>query len=148
MNKIIVHCEGEYIYELTETCIVILHAEKNQEKITNKVGVKVRCLTTCPCALEESGGRVSHSQGVDITVMKENGNVIGLLKLIENNVTPTRTLLKRDEEVQLIEKSFKNPLFVEDIARKLGKYADVYVESYESIHKHNAIAFKGEWWTR
>jgi GTP cyclohydrolase FolE2 len=136
-----VHCEGEYIYELTETCTVIIDTEKKNDEIINKVGVRVKCLSVCPCALEESGGRYSHSQGVTVTVMKKDGNILELLKLVEKHVTPTRTLLKRDEEVELIRKAYENPLFVEDIVRKLAEYVD-YVEavSDESIHKHQAIA--------
>jgi len=140
-----IHCEGDYIYELTESCTVIIETEKRDDVIRNMVGVKVRCMSVCPCALTESGNKYSHSQGVTVTVMKEDGKVTDLLNLIESNVTPTRTLLKRDEEVSLIKRAFENPVFVEDIVRKLVKHVDyVYVESEESIHKHKAVAFGGK----
>jgi len=144
-SKITIHCEGDYIYELSETCTVILYTVKENDKITNTIGVKVRCLSSCPCTKEESEGKYTHTQGVNITLMRENGNILDLLRIVEENVTPTRTLLKRNEEVELVKKSYENPLFVEDIVRKLSPLADyVYVESEEAIHKHKAVAEIGE----
>jgi len=140
-EKVEITCEGEYIYGVMEPCTVIIQTTKTGNEVSNLVGVKVTCISACPCALEESKGAHTHTQNVDILAMKENGNAMEILKIIEKYVTPTRELLKRDEEVNTIKKAFENAMFVEDIVRKIEPFVD-YVSclSHESIHKHKAIA--------
>ena len=59
-------------------------------------------------------------------------------------------LLKRPDEKYVTEKAFNNPMFVEDVVRKVAVSAlenrditwfSVGVESFESIHKHSAYAY-------
>ncbi len=59
-------------------------------------------------------------------------------------------LLKRPDEKFVTETAYDNPMFVEDVARKVAQKArehpdiasfSVGVESFESIHKHSAYAF-------
>ena len=59
-------------------------------------------------------------------------------------------LLKRPDEKHVTEQAYDNPMFVEDVVRKVSELAkqheDIYwfsvsVESFESIHKHSAYAY-------
>ena len=59
-------------------------------------------------------------------------------------------LLKRPDEKFVTEEAYANPMFVEDVVRKVSQKAlehediewfSVSVESFESIHKHSAYAF-------
>ena len=59
-------------------------------------------------------------------------------------------LLKRPDEKHVTETAYNNPMFVEDVARKVAESAlshpeiywfSVSVESFESIHKHSAYAY-------
>ena len=61
-----------------------------------------------------------------------------------------RFLLKRPDEKYVTEQAYKNPMFVEDVVRKVAvtvlKHPDITwfsagVESFESIHKHSAYAY-------
>lgn len=136
-------CEGEYIYDLMETCDIILKTSVVDGVTCSLVGVGLICINACPCALSESDNQYTHTQNVMITVFKTDGKITELIDLIESNVTPTRTILKRANEVAVIKQAYENPMFVEDIVRKLSPFVDeVYVEAMESIHKHNATA---EW---
>ena len=60
------------------------------------------------------------------------------------------SLLKRPDEKFVTERAYQNPMFVEDVVRKIAVLAQghpdiawfsVGVESFESIHKHSAYAF-------
>ncbi len=59
-------------------------------------------------------------------------------------------LLKRPDEKYVTEKAYNNPMFVEDVVRKVAVSAlgnpkitwfSASVESFESIHKHSAYAY-------
>jgi GTP cyclohydrolase I len=59
-------------------------------------------------------------------------------------------LLKRPDEKLVTEQAYDNPMFVEDVVRKVAELAkehkdicwfSVSVESFESIHKHSAYAY-------
>jgi GTP cyclohydrolase I len=59
-------------------------------------------------------------------------------------------LLKRPDEKHVTEQAYDNPMFVEDVVRKVSelakKHENIYwfsvsVESFESIHKHSAYAY-------
>ncbi|HFQ80815.1 MAG TPA: GTP cyclohydrolase I FolE2, partial [Desulfobacterales bacterium] len=60
------------------------------------------------------------------------------------------SLLKRPDEKYVTEKAYENPMFVEDVVRRVAQltmahpdisWFSVGVESFESIHKHSAYAF-------
>jgi GTP cyclohydrolase I len=60
------------------------------------------------------------------------------------------SVLKRPDEKFVTEEAYNNPMFVEDVVRKVAglamQHEDIYwfsvgVESFESIHKHSAYAF-------
>jgi GTP cyclohydrolase I len=59
-------------------------------------------------------------------------------------------LLKRPDEKYVTELAYENPMFVEDVVRRVAELAkkhegiywfSVSVESFESIHKHSAYAY-------
>ena len=60
------------------------------------------------------------------------------------------SILKRPDEKYVTEEAYNNPMFVEDVVRKVAEMAQVHpniswfsvgVESFESIHKHSAYAY-------
>jgi len=74
-----------------------------------------------------------------------------LIALIERSAScEVYALLKRPDEKYVTEKAFNNPMFVEDVVRKVAVSAladpnitwfSAGVESFESIHKHSAYAY-------
>ena len=74
-----------------------------------------------------------------------------LISIVENAASSDLfTLLKRDDEKYVTERSYSRPRFVEDLVREvylgvnsLGKFSrfSVEAENYESIHNHSAYAF-------
>jgi len=74
-----------------------------------------------------------------------------LIKLVEQSAScELWALLKRPDEKFVTEKAYDNPMFVEDVVRKVAVTAlehpditwfSVGVESFESIHKHSAYAY-------
>jgi GTP cyclohydrolase I len=60
------------------------------------------------------------------------------------------SILKRPDEKYVTERAYNNPMFVEDVVRKVAEMAQAHpaiywfsvgVESFESIHKHSAYAY-------
>lgn len=148
-----------------------------------KLGVEVVGATVCPCAQNEYTklvrdrvvGRMSedelvtllhdialpsHMQRVICNLALEvpeeeyNIRVEDLITFVEQSVsTETYELLKREDELHLVERAFRNPRFVEDVVRLVVSHVmerysiahpswkiDVSAISQESIHKHNAFA--------
>lgn len=143
------------------------------------IGVKVPSITACPCVqlnareyyhrlnldayvTEEALSKIplySHSQRVLILVQLKVYDLQKaaeidfrhLIQLIRGNIPPTFDLLKRIDEVKIVENAHAHPLFSEDIARKLAvtfthSYSGVIPEdsdlaievtSLESIHSYN-----------
>jgi GTP cyclohydrolase-4 len=132
-----------------------------------RVQVEVKGMSVCPSAMMTIskltnlpwGLAPSHSQKVivrgAITTRGKFIRIEDIARALFRSVSaPTFTRLKRDEEADLILSAFKNPKFVEDIARdamcnlyrllkKKGineAFIEVEVESLESIHPHNVYA--------
>ena len=116
-------------------------------------------MTVCPCskAISDEG---AHSQRADVRValrLRGFNWLEEFIEIAENAASsPTFPLLKREDEKYVTENAFANPRFVEDVVRnvaeKLEKHPQVAwfrveVESYESIHAHNAYARieRGSW---
>ena len=126
-------------------------------------------MTTCPCAREvikkignykEDVIPPTHNQRNITTLMIEvpfedkSVDANDLIEIVEKSFSsPTFSILKRNEEGNIVFNAHKNPKFVEDVVRDilrliLKKYPrlpnEVLVivksESEESIHKHNAFA--------
>lgn len=109
-------------------------------------------MTVCPCskAISDEG---AHSQRADIRIALRLKGFNWLEEFIEiaelAASSPTYPLLKREDEKYVTEQAFANPRFVEDVVRNVAgslqkhpqvTWFRVEVESYESIHAHNAYA--------
>jgi len=120
------------------------------------IGVKVPVTTLCPCSKEISDYG-AHNQRSIVSVWVHYTEFVWLEDLIELTEQSCSCdiypLLKRVDEKYVTEKAYDNPMFVEDIVRELSiklskdsriMHYDIEVESYESIHNHNAFAKKSE----
>ena len=126
----------------------------------NIINLSVQTTTTslCPCSKEISSGG-AHNQKCFINITCETGIenwiwIEDLIKIAEDSSScEIFSVLKRSDEKFVTEKAYKNPYFVEDIARncyekldhiskKTGKIGRFIVEviSDESIHNHKAFA--------
>ena len=124
------------------------------EKIENMcVSVWVPSTTLCPCSKEISEYG-AHNQRAEINLNVKFKNFIWIEDLIamaeSGSSCQVYSLLKRPDEKFVTEQAYNNPMFVEDVVRKVAELAlrheDIYwfsvgVESFESIHKHSAYAF-------
>ncbi len=145
---------------------ITVSKKRTGEKIW-RVEVLVTGMSVCPSAMSTIseitglswGLAPSHSQKVLIKgAITTPGKFVRIedvaRALFLSPSAPTFTRLKRVEEAELILTAFKNPKFVEDIARdamcnlyKLAKdkglrdsFIEVEVESLESVHPHNVYA--------
>ncbi|MCL4519272.1 MAG: GTP cyclohydrolase I FolE2 [Thaumarchaeota archaeon] len=118
--------------------------------------LRVRAIgnTLCPHSLETTGGK-AHVQRAELdlqieTSIKEKIPLEELIEICDKSFsTPTYTVLKTVDEAALVEDMFRNPKFVEDVARDCFKQTKnlnfkgrvkIRATSLESIHKHNAIS--------
>ena len=114
--------------------------------------VIVPVMTVCPCskAISREG---AHSQRAEVRMaMRMNGFcwIEDFIEIAEaSGSSPVYSLLKREDEKFVTEDAFSRPTFVEDVVRNVASrltghpHLDgfrVEVESYESIHAHNAFA--------
>ncbi len=117
------------------------------------LSVVVPVTTLCPCSKEISAGG-AHNQRAEVTLNVTFKNFIwveDLISLVEGSAScELYALLKRPDEKYVTEKAFNNPMFVEDVVRKVAVRAmadpnitwfSAGVESFESIHKHSAYAY-------
>lgn len=115
--------------------------------------VTVPVMTVCPCskAISEEG---AHSQRADVKINARMNGYVWIEDMIElaesAGSSPVYSLLKRPDEKYVTEHAFAQPCFVEDVARNVAhalsrhrqvETFSVEVESYESIHAHNAFAY-------
>lgn len=113
----------------------------------------VPVMTVCPCskAISHEG---AHSQRSEIYIqlrLEQFRFIEDFIVLAESSASsPLYSLLKRADEKYVTEDAFAHPKFVEDVVRnissKLITVTDVLgfrveVESFESIHAHNAFAY-------
>lgn len=109
--------------------------------------------TLCPCSKEISSVG-AHNQRAEVNLnVKFKGFIWleDLIDLVESAASSqVFALLKRPDEKHVTELAFNNPMFVEDVVRKVAELAttheniswfSVSVESFESIHKHSAYAY-------
>lgn len=126
-------------------------ASSSKEELTTIL--KVPVTTLCPCSKEISNGG-AHNQRAEAILTVHTTQRIWIEELItlieESSSCPVYSVLKRPDEKYVTERAFKNPMFVEDVVRKIAVQAaahphiesfTVSVESFESIHKHSAYAF-------
>ncbi|MCX7944798.1 MAG: GTP cyclohydrolase FolE2 [Deltaproteobacteria bacterium] len=116
------------------------------------IQVDVPVTTLCPCSKEISRYG-AHNQRTIVSIAVRYKKFIWieeLIKLAESaGSCEIYSLLKRVDEKYVTEKAYRNPMFVEDVVRKLSerlsknekvKWFMVRAESIESIHNHNAFA--------
>jgi GTP cyclohydrolase I len=130
----------------------MLSGELEAGKPTMYASVEVPVMTVCPCSLAicEHG---AHSQRAMIRINTRFEGMLWLEDLIsvaqESASSPVYALLKRVDEKYVTEYAFANPTFVEDVVRSVAEQLDAHpqvrwyraeVESFESIHNHNAYA--------
>ncbi len=117
------------------------------------IQVVVPLTTLCPCSKEISSFG-AHNQRAEVILTLEATRFIWLediITMVEKcGSCEVYTLLKRPDEKFVTEEAYNNPMFVEDVVRKVAQQAgnhpdiswfSVSVESFESIHKHSAYAF-------
>jgi len=107
----------------------------------------------CPCSKEISAGGAYHQRAEVNLNIKFSGFVWleDLIDLVESAASSqVYALLKRPDEKYVTELAYENPMFVEDVVRRVAELAkkhegiywfSVSVESFESIHKHSAYAY-------
>jgi GTP cyclohydrolase I len=129
-----------------------LSAGKPKNKLQFLLEVTVPVMTVCPCskAISDQG---AHSQRADVRLalrLKGFNWLEEFIEIAESSASsPTYPLLKREDEKFVTENAFAHPCFVEDVVRNVAERLEehpqvcwyrVEVESYESIHAHNAYA--------
>ena len=161
---------------------ILSRAVSESGKVRKMVGAEVTGMSFCPCAREglmersreimegELETRVvnrllqqipiaSHTQRnisrLLIEVQSKYAvDVNDLISILESSMSSrTYEVLKREDEVDVVMRGHQNPMFVEDVVRKIlinviGKFRNlpddsliiVESESLESIHQHNAVA--------
>ncbi len=108
--------------------------------------------TLCPCskAISRFG---AHNQRAAVRLAVQPRALVwleDLIALVEScGSSEVYALLKRPDEKFVTEWAYEHPMFVEDVARMVAQKAaahpdihrfSVAVESFESIHRHNAFA--------
>jgi len=117
------------------------------------ITVRAPVTTLCPCSKEISE-HGAHNQRAEVVLNVKIDKLVwieDLITLVEQSAScELYSLLKRPDEKYVTEKAYSNPMFVEDVVRKVAVAAlahpDIHwfsagVESFESIHKHSAYAF-------
>ncbi|OYD15894.1 GTP cyclohydrolase I FolE2 [candidate division WOR-3 bacterium JGI_Cruoil_03_51_56] len=122
-------------------------------KFRLRIGAAVPVTTLCPCSKEmvKFGG---HNQRAEIRVSAELQGFLwleDLIRLVEDcGSSQIYSLLTREDEKYVTTYAYENPAFVEDVVRNAALNLqnckeiagfEVAVESYESIHHHDAYAF-------
>lgn len=122
-----------------------------------RLGVTVPVATFCPCS-KDMVQVSAHSQRAEIMVSVEFTGFLwleDLIDLIEDcGSSEVYSLLRREDEKHLTSCAFDNPVFVEDVARKVAVRLtnhqlvtgfEVAVKSHESIHNHDVYAYIARW---
>ncbi|MFN2365910.1 MAG: GTP cyclohydrolase FolE2 [Desulfurivibrionaceae bacterium] len=117
------------------------------------LSVWVPVTTLCPCSKEISAYG-AHNQRAEVNLNIRYRKFIWVEELIDMIESAASSevfaLLKRPDEKFVTERAYLNPMFVEDVVRKVAENAlanpDIIwfsagVESFESIHKHSAYAY-------
>lgn len=155
------HFEIEFPYFITKAapiskeqakmeynCIVASSSDKDYYTLT----VKVPVLSLCPCSKEISAYGAHNQRSVlSVTIKaKEKIWIEDIVGIAESSASSDiYSILKREDEKFITEKSYDNPVFVEDIVRNAAValqkvngilWFSVESENMESIHNHSAYA--------
>lgn len=121
--------------------------------LTKKIRVSVLGNTVCPHSMEVSGiPHIQRARGI-LTVESSWDKKVDIEKMIEcvedSFSSEVYTLLKTEDEAEVVKKMHKNPRFVEDVVRQMlynanksfcGAKIHAKAVSEESIHRHDVIA--------
>jgi GTP cyclohydrolase-4 len=146
------------------------HAVATKESSRRMIGVEVEGMVACPCAqdmvhsfarvrLQEEGFEeesiekmlsvtplATHNQRGRATLMLGTDQDIDageLIALVENAMSSENyALLKRPDELYIVNKAHANPRFVEDVVREVlqavvEKYTELSDDTFVWIHQHN-----------
>lgn len=161
LNAETAHFEIEFPYFITKSAPV--SGEKAKMEYTCRlvansdvdyymIEVKVPVLSLCPCSKEISEFG-AHNQRSIFTMQIEAREKIWIEDIIEiaesSASSDLYSILKREDEKYITEKSYQNPVFVEDMVRIAAEklvntkgilWFSVESENMESIHNHSAYA--------
>lgn len=133
-------------------CMFTGEWHENWEKPKFIVQITVPVTTVCPCskAISVAG---AHGQRTHIVLQFEVQRFTWMEEFIQmaedSGSAPIYSILKREDEKAVTELAYDQAYFVEDVVRniatKLSAHPDITwykvdVESFESIHGHNAFA--------
>lgn len=131
------------------TCRLFYQRQRKDDII---VQIDVPVTTLCPCSKEISRAG-AHTQRTIVSVGVRYRKFIWIEDLISMAESAGSceiySLLKRVDEKYVTEYAYNNPMFVEDVVRKIAyrlsrdkniTWFMVRAESMESIHNHNAFA--------
>ena len=117
------------------------------------IELKIPIATVCPCSKEISTYG-AHNQRGEVRVSLRFKKFIwieDIIRLVEESASSeVFSVLKRDDEKFVTEKSYENPMFVEDVVREIARklqddpnitWFSVDTENFESIHNHSAYAY-------
>jgi len=117
------------------------------------VELKIPIATVCPCSKEISEYG-AHNQRAEVRVSLRFRKFIWIEDIVrlveESGSSEVYSVLKREDEKFVTEKSFENPMFVEDVVREIARklesdpnitWFSVDSENFESIHNHSAYAY-------
>lgn len=147
-------------------------SENKQGKVEIALTVHYEYSSTCPCSLsmakqyeeshrageilEGNGIATAHSQRSEATVttlfdIDSDFWIDELIALLRVAIpTETQSLVKRLDEQAFAILNGENPMFVENVSRRLSVALDsdkrirdwnVKIEHFESLHSHNAVAY-------
>ena len=155
------HFEIEFPYFITKEAPVsgvkakmeyTCYLQANSDDGFYSLEVRVPVLSLCPCSRDISRFG-AHNQRSFISVKIKASDIIWIEDLVAIAETSASSdifaILKREDEKYITEKSYENPVFVEDMVRnaaeKLRKvpgilWFSVESENIESIHNHSAYA--------
>ena len=115
--------------------------------------IHVPISTLCPCSKEISDYG-AHNQRGEVRLQVRFKKFIwieDLVELVEKSAScEVYSVLKREDEKYVTEKSYNNPMFVEDVVREIAQKLNadpnitwfaIESENFESIHNHNAYAY-------
>ncbi len=161
LNAETAHFEIEFPYFITKSAPVSGEEAKmeytcrlvaNSDVDYYMLEVKVPVLSLCPCSKEISSYG-AHNQRSIFTLQIEASEKVWIEDIIEIAESSAScdiySILKREDEKFITEKSYENPVFVEDMVRNAAEklmrtkgilWFSVESENMESIHNHSAYA--------
>ena len=117
------------------------------------ITIHVPISTLCPCSKEISDFG-AHNQRGEVRLQVRFKKFIwieDLIELVEKCASSdVYSVLKREDEKYVTEKSYNNPMFVEDVVREIAQKLNadpnitwfaIESENFESIHNHNTYAY-------